>query len=317
MPSLPPPLTKPELPEGAPDRGRVAAAFDVLLPWRWWAVPAAIVLGVVLGSIGNIIASIVGAAAGSSISHPTPAVNIADDILFDLGFVAAAIYIASLLGRVRPSEFGFRRASLRRVLWMLPLAAVTYFVATAVYASALGLNGREQLPTGLGSTSDTAAMIGVGVFVTVVAPICEEFFFRGFIFGMLRSWLAPRWWGPWAAATVTGVLFGGAHAGSAAAKYLVPLAFLGFVLCILRWRTGSLYPGMALHSLNNSLAFGIDELHWGAGKLLVMALLALAAIAAIAGPLGWREPAVTVEGADHGGGSPPQAAARSIGPPGV
>jgi membrane protease YdiL (CAAX protease family) len=31
---------------------------------------------------------------------------------------------------------------------------------------------------------------------------------------------------------------------------------------MLRERTGSLYPGIALHCLNNSLAFGVSQ-HWG------------------------------------------------------
>jgi membrane protease YdiL (CAAX protease family) len=220
---------------------------------------------------------------------------------------------------VRPSEFGFRRFPVVRVLWLLPVIAVVYFIGTALYASLLSLHGREQLPSGLGRPSDTAAMIGVGVFVTVIAPIAEEFFFRGFIFGVLRSWLASRPWGPWAAAMITGVLFGVAHAGSAAAKYLVPLAYLGFLLCILRWKTGSLYPGMALHSVNNALAFGIDELHWDAAKVALMAVGAVAAITLIAGPLGWHEPALNVGRADARGGSPPAPApvaeARSFGPP--
>jgi uncharacterized protein len=276
------------------------------------------VLGLALGSVGDIIVTIIGAAGGGNLSHPGPAVNIAGDIVFDLGFVAAAIYIARLLGWTSPSAFGFRRASFVRVLWLLPLLAAVYFIATAAYASLLSLHGSEQLPKGLGSTSDTAAMIGVGVFVTVIAPICEEFFFRGFIFGQLRSWLSSRAWGPWVAAMITGLLFGAAHTGSAAAKYLVPLAFLGFLLCILRWKTGSLYPGMAMHSINNSLAFGIDELHWNAAELAAMSLLAVAAIAAIAGPLGWREPAADTGGTDGGGAPPPRAAAAgSAGPPGV
>lgn len=315
MSSPPPPLTEPELPDGAVARAR-AYAVDVLPPWKWWAAPAAIVLGLALGSIGDVIVSIVGAATGSNLSHPPPPVNIAGDVVFDVGFVAAAIYVASLLGWTAPGEFGFRRFSLGRVLWMLPLAAAAYFLGTAVYASLLDLHGSEQLPKGLGSTTDTAAMIGVGVFVTVIAPICEEFFFRGLIFGVLRSWLAPRAWGPWVAAVATGILFGGAHGGAAAAKYLLPLAFLGFILCILRWRTGSLYPGMALHSINNSLAFGIDELHWNTAKIVAMALLAVAAIAAIAGPLGWRERAVPVGGPGAGGGAA-VVETGSVGPPAV
>lgn len=289
MPSVPPPATKSEPPAGE----LATTAVEELPPWKPWAAPAAIVLGIALGTIADLFVTIVGAAGGADISHPPPSVTIAGDLVFDLGFVAAAIYIARLSGGFRLTYFGFRRAALGRAVWIVALGALCYFVATAVYANLLGLHGREQLPSGLGSASDTAAMIAVGAFVTVIAPICEEFFFRGFIFGALRGWLAPKGaWGTWSAAVLTGFLFGAAHTGSAAVKYLVPLAILGFVLCIMRWKTGSLYPGMALHSVNNSLAFGIDELHWGAAMIVAMALLALAVIAAIVAPLGAREPAV-------------------------
>jgi hypothetical protein len=246
-----------------------------------------------IGSIADLLVSIVGAATGANLSHPPPAVNIFGDIVFDLGFVVAALYIASVSGGLRLADFGFRRAVLVRAIWIVALAALCYFVATDAYASLLNLTGKEQLPTGLGSRNDVAAMIGVGVFVTVIAPICEELFFRGFLFGVLRAWLSPKGaWGTWVAAVIVAILFGGAHAGSAAVKYLIPLAILGFILCIVRWRTGSIYPGMALHSANNSLAFGIDELHWNGLEIFAMALVALVVIAAIAGPLGWREPAV-------------------------
>src|SRR2546430_4086114 len=42
------------------------------------------------------------------------------------------------------------------------------------------------------------------------APIAEEFFFRGFVFGALRRWhftVLGRDLGTWAAAVVTGALF--------------------------------------------------------------------------------------------------------------
>lgn len=294
MSSGPPPLAKPELPDGVA-AARAAAAVEVLPPWKAWTAPAAVVLGLALGSIGDLLVSIGGAASGANLSHPPPAVNIVGDVVFDLGFVAAAIYLASLQGRVRPSDFGFRQTGLGRGIRIVVLAAIAYYLATAAYASLLGLHGSEQLPSGLGGTSDTAAMIGVGVFVTVIAPICEEFFFRGFLFGVLRTWLAQRAWGPWVAAIAVGIVFGAAHLGSASPKYLVPLGFLGFILCIVRWKSGSLYPGMALHSINNSLALGVDELHWDAAKIIALAVVALAAIAAIAGPLGAREPAVGVD----------------------
>ena len=99
----------------------------------------------------------------------------------------------------------------------------------------------------------------------VVAPIAEEFFFRGYFFGALRNWR-----GVWPAAVLTGLVFGGIHVGSAPVGFLVPLAFFGFLLCLIYDRTRSLYPCMALHCVNNSIAFGVGE-HWGWEIPLVLA----------------------------------------------
>jgi membrane protease YdiL (CAAX protease family) len=127
------------------------------------------------------------------------------------------------------------------------------------------------------------------LFVCVIAPIAEEFFFRGFLFGVLRRMrvrFAGRELGTWVAAVITGIVFGLAHTGSASSQYLLPLGFLGFVLCLVRWKTGSLYPCMALHSINNSLALGLNQLGWtGAFELGGLIIGSLLVIAALTGPL--------------------------------
>ena len=125
----------------------------------------------------------------------------------------------------------------------------------------------EQLGTGESST----LLLLSAALTCVVAPVCEEFLFRGFIFTALRNWR-----GTWPAAVITGLVFGGVHAGSAPAVDLVPLAGLGFGLCLLYRYSGSLYPGIAGHSLNNSIAFGSLE-NWG----WQIPLLALAALSVI------------------------------------
>src|SRR6202011_6142117 len=130
-----------------------------------------------------------------------------------------------------------------------------------------------KLPKELGVSKSPVALVGATVFVCVVAPIAEEFFFRGFIFGALRQMrivVAGRELGTWVAAAITGILFGLAHTGSASSRYLIPLGFLGFVLCVLRWRMRSLYPCMALHSINNSLALGVSQLRWTAAEILAL-----------------------------------------------
>jgi uncharacterized protein len=54
---------------------------------------------------------------------------------------------------------------------------------------------------------------------------------------------------------------------------------------VVRWRTGSLYPCMALHSFNNSLALGVNQLNWSAGTILALIVGSLLVIAAITLPL--------------------------------
>jgi uncharacterized protein len=296
MPSIPPPEAQSQLPDpgsqpaARPPEG-VARSVDVP-PWPPWTAVAAIAAGFGLGIVATIFVGVGAKASGSSLTHPTAAVSLIGDFLFDAAFVAAALYFARLFGRLRASDFGFREVRWSTAVFGVVAAGVGYYVVTAIYASLLNFHGNEKLPIPVNSRG---ALIGTTVFVCVVAPIAEEFFFRGFIFGALRRMhvqIAGRDVGIWVAAIITGILFGLAHSGSAAGRYLIPLGFLGFVLCILRWRTGSLYPCMALHSINNSLAMGIGQLHWATGEVLSLIVGSLLVIAAVTGPLGARSPAI-------------------------
>ncbi len=287
MPSVPPPeaIIPHPVPASPPEQDPDEAQ------WRVWMAPAAVAAGLAIGVFASTIVDLIGHSAGSSISHPTPAVSLISDLLFDLSFVAAAIYFARLGGPLRARDFGFRRVSPLVAAGAVGAAGIGYYVVTAIYASLIRLHGSDKLPSELGVGKSTAALVGAGVFVCVVAPICEEFFFRGFFFGALRRWrivVGGRDLGTVLAAVVTGILFGLAHTGSASSQYLIPLGFLGFVLCVVRWKTGSLYPCMALHSINNSLALGINQLGWNAAELGALIIGSLLVIGAITGPLAGR-----------------------------
>jgi membrane protease YdiL (CAAX protease family) len=286
MTSIPPPQPAPE--PATADGAEANAPPEDEPDWRIWMVPAAIVMGLALGELAVIIVDVIGAAAGSSFAHPSPAVSIVGNVVVDLAFVAAALYFASTRPPMRASDFGFRRVGLRRGAIAVVSAGVGYYGLTAVYAEIFKLHGQDKLPSELGVSRSDAALVAAAVFVCVIAPIAEEFFFRGFLFGALRRWrvrVAGREIGTWLAAVVVGVLFGLAHTGSASPEYLVPLGFLGFVLCLIRWRTRSLYPCMALHAFNNSLALGVNQLHWPAWGIVGLIAAALLAIAATTGPL--------------------------------
>ncbi|MFZ0089120.1 MAG: CPBP family intramembrane glutamic endopeptidase [Solirubrobacteraceae bacterium] len=297
-----PPPSQDELPA---QRGAttIAAVDDDRASWPAWTAPAAVVLGLMFGAVGSIVVDVIAHVGGSSLSHPSPAANIIADIVFDLCFVGAALWLASWRGHARAIEFGYWIPPLWKAVKAFGLAALGYYGLTAVYSALLSLHGTDKLPSELGATHSTAALIAAAVFVCAIAPMAEEFFFRGFIFNGLRNMhvrIGRVDASPWIAAVLTGILFGLAHTGSASSQYLVPLGFLGFVLCIVRWKTRSLYPCMALHSANNALALGINQLHWSAVAILGLIIASWVVIAAVTGPLALRAPRA----------APPSAAAQ-------
>jgi membrane protease YdiL (CAAX protease family) len=281
MSSLPTPVpppslhAAPELPEGI-ERPR-AGGSDFQPRWRPWTAWVALIAGFGLALIGSVIVGIIGAGAGAKFDDPTPAMNIASTIVQDACLIAAAILFAGMAGRPLPTQFGLRPTSPWKALGWMVAAFVTFYVVTLIWVAIVGGNpDDEKLPDELGADQSTIALLAVAFLVSVVAPIAEEFFFRGFFYGALRNWR-----GILPAAIITGAVFGAIHTGSAEWQFLVPLAIFGFLLCLLRERTGSLYPCIALHCANNSLAFGVSQ-DWGWEiPVLLVAALSLIALAAL------------------------------------
>jgi membrane protease YdiL (CAAX protease family) len=252
------------------------------MDWSPWTAPAALIGGLALALVGGLIVDVPATLAfGVKItsSHTPPGIEIADTVIQDIGFVLAGVYCAKLGGRVaRAWQFGLRRPGVgwRSATGLLVLLLIAFLLLSVIW-SALFNPGKEKILEQLGTNEATSLLLFSAGLTCVVAPICEEFLFRGYIFTALRTWR-----GTWPAAVITGLVFGGVHAGSAPTLDLVPLAALGFGLCLLYRYTGSLYPGVVVHSLNNSLAFAALE-SWGwqtpvlmAGSLATIAALVLA-----------------------------------------
>jgi CAAX protease family protein len=271
MASLPPsgswPAPLPPLPPagGAPNADPVTR--EPLPPWPAWMAPAALGVAFIVAIFGGIVVALVGRAFGASLDHAPPAVNLAATIVQDLAFVGTALAFARQRGPLSPAQLGLRRTPLRAALGMMAVTLIGFYVLSGLWAALLNLHERDQLPNDLGIHQSTAALVAACVLVTVIAPVAEELLFRGFFFTALRGWR-----GPWVAALVTGLVFGAIHVASAPVAFLAPLALLGFLLCLLRWKTGSLLPCMSVHALNNAIAFGVNEAHWTAGQTILLIL---------------------------------------------
>jgi len=245
--------------------------------WPAWGGPVALVAALVLAAVGGLIVDIPALLLGVKVSssHTPPGLELADTVVQDAMFVLTAVLFAQIGGRtVRSWQLGLRPARGRwwRIALAVLVAYLAFFLFSAIWAAALGEEPKEELLKQLGANETTLLLALSALLTTVIAPIGEEMLFRGYVFPSLAKW---RGWALGAA--ITGVLFGAVHAGSAPVIYLVPLAVLGFLLCALYRRTGSLYPCIATHSLNNSIAFGALE-KWSWQIVLLMAA-ALATIA--------------------------------------
>ncbi len=85
--------------------------------------------------------------------------------------------------------------------------------------------------------------------VVILAPVCEEIWFRGFL---LRGW-ASSWLGIPGAAVVTSVGFGAIHLQYSITA-MACCATLGLACAWLRLRSGSVATPILLHMLNNGFA---------------------------------------------------------------
>lgn len=142
---------------------------------------------------------------------------------------------------------GLRGFRLAQAAGAFALGVITIFAASYLYsaiAQALNIpvqtNVDELLKRAASEPWTTLATLLVAV---IVAPFCEEIFFRGYFFQGLRLRVSI-----WPAVVVSAVIFGLAHGDPGS---LVLLIVIGLALAVIRWRTRSLWPGMALHMLNN------------------------------------------------------------------
>ena len=84
----------------------------------------------------------------------------------------------------------------------------------------------------------------------LVPAICEEWFFRGYLLGAIRSRTSA-----WSAILLTAIVFALFHVFSSVvlAVRFLPSLSLGIVLGWVCWRTRSVLPGIVLHAVHNGL----------------------------------------------------------------
>ncbi|MBI9050221.1 MAG: CPBP family intramembrane metalloprotease [Anaerolineaceae bacterium] len=144
-------------------------------------------------------------------------------------------------------EVGFREFSPKYILLGFGLMFI-YLIFNAIFSMLvlipLGKTIQGDLFAQLAKIDWSVWLWLGGAFA---APLAEEVFFRGFIFGGLKNPLGWKW-----AAVISGLLFALMHMNLTT---LLPAFVIGFLFAFLYHKSNSIWPGIIIHTTNNLMAF--------------------------------------------------------------
>jgi membrane protease YdiL (CAAX protease family)/uncharacterized RDD family membrane protein YckC len=149
------------------------------------------------------------------------------------------------------TSLGLRSVGLK-AFGLALLTLLVYYLAAGLF-SVLVLDPEQDDIAGELGVNDPNLLVAISaiVLIAIVAPISEELFFRGMVFAGLRLRFSL-----WPAAIISGVIFGLPHIFTGPLA-VIPLSALGVALAWLYERTGSLWPCVFAHAINNSLALAV------------------------------------------------------------
>ncbi|MBV8377154.1 MAG: CPBP family intramembrane metalloprotease [Verrucomicrobia bacterium] len=177
-------------------------------------------------------------------------------VILQLGFwfvVIGTILFSFAVRRMHPVDlFGLDRLGLIKVFFcgvgLLITALPLIFASSAVFSSLMHVDPQKDsqpIMQLFERVSEPTRKIPIILLAIVIAPLAEEFFFRGFLYGVLK-----RYAGGLPALAFTSVAFALIHLH---VPSLLPLFVLACVLTLAYELSGSLLVPMAMHSLFNAI----------------------------------------------------------------
>jgi CAAX protease family protein len=272
MTSVPPtyehpgaPPSRPELPDGAPRPSLLPvlgipawSPLVVVLGMFVCLLTAQIAVQIVVEATGGDGAGAIGSDAGT----------IGLTLVLDASMIGCTLAVVAWLAQRRPTpaDFGLRLVPWRAALGWTLATYVTYLALGSVAGLVLGQPEEQDIVAELKAEDSLLVVAGFAFMVCLVAPVAEEFFFRGFLLRVLKERInAP------VAVVGTGMAFGLVHLPTGDWRGMIILGMFGMALCGLFLLTSSLLPCIMLHAFHNSISFGFTkELPWWGILLLTI-----------------------------------------------
>jgi uncharacterized protein len=260
MTSVPPPSyqhpgappARPELPEGIErEPERYERRLDPPTRVPVWA-PIAAMLAAFLGGTVAFAVLAVGSGA-SSVENPPEGVTLGATLVQDVLLVVFALVAVRVYdGEVRPDWLGLRQTPFWPAVGACVVMMVGWWIFQLLVVLIFGQPEQQDLVEELKTERSALVLVSFGLLVCVLAPVCEELFFRGLMFRVFADRM-----GLIGGAVLSGAIFGLVHLTGGPLTTGLVLFALGFGFALVRWWTGSLLPSMGLHALNNAVSFGV------------------------------------------------------------
>lgn len=288
VPSLRHPL-HPELPDGAPvpppPRDRHREARLGVPAWAPFAAALAALIGMTIVQF-LVVAAIAGGGGDVDSLSTNDEFSIVMTAVFDLLLVGCSVALVwRLTGRPTPEKFALRPAPWLKALGWIVGTYIVVSIASSLVAVLFGKPREQDLVTDLRGETAPLVLAAFALMTCVLAPLAEEFFFRGFLFRTLAERFGLVW-----GVAIAGAIFGLVHWPGGSLESVMVLAVLGAMLCLMAYYTSSLLPCIIMHASFNSLAFGATkELPWwGYVLVLVGSVMTTLAFSLLAMRLGRR-----------------------------
>jgi len=185
------------------------------------------------------------------------------DLVMNIGFqiTIAGLVLAYMTRRATAADWlGLRWPAWPRVLYIAPASVMGMWLVFGVlqacgymqWMESLGAETVQDSVRLLQTTEDPAVLWLMALAAVIVAPLCEELLFRGYLYPV-----AKKFTGPWLAACSSALFFAAAHGNLSA---LLPLFLFGLLLVWIYEKTGSLWAPIAVHFCFNGATVTVQML---------------------------------------------------------
>lgn len=185
--------------------------------------------------IGDIVAQHMATPTGLTLSY----------ILITILTLPFVLKAANLAGSPWRQTLALKAVTVKQLMPWIALYLI-FAVAQTLVNHLLEIDMGEFIGAILGSRD-----LGLLLVFVIAAPVLEEAVFRGYLFKAWRS----SFLGLWGTLLLTSALFTLLHAGQYPGILLGMLFVFSMLLGLARERSGSLYVPVALHALNNLIAW--------------------------------------------------------------